>query len=112
MLPRLPLYSICVLASVALLSTNAAAQDATTRENSAAFAWNLYERLSTESTENLLFSPFSISSALAMTYVGARGSTAAEMARTLGYDPDPATVARLFGATASLMAKDLNDSEF
>jgi len=33
----------------------------------------------------LLFSPFSISRALAMVHLGARGETAAEMARVLGF---------------------------
>ena len=49
-----------------------------------AFALSLYQRLS--STEgNLFLSPFSISTALAMTFAGARGNTAREMAAALHF---------------------------
>jgi serpin B len=47
-----------------------------------AFAFDLYHRLSSE-RGNLFFSPYSIHAALAMTYTGARGGTATEMARVL-----------------------------
>ena len=39
------------------------------------FALDLYARLRTEQSDNLFFSPGSISTALAMTYAGARGDT-------------------------------------
>lgn len=50
-----------------------------------AFALELYNRLK-EQPGNLFFSPFSISTALAMTYAGARGQTATEMAETLHFN--------------------------
>jgi serpin B len=49
-----------------------------------AFAFNLYKSLKGDGG-NMLFSPYSISMALAMTYAGARGSTAQQMADTLHY---------------------------
>ncbi len=49
-----------------------------------AFALDLYQQLRTE-PGNLFFSPYSISTALAMTYGGARGNTEAEMAHTLHF---------------------------
>jgi serpin B len=49
-----------------------------------AFALDLYAQLSNEKG-NLFFSPYSISSALAMTYAGARGETAEQMASTLHF---------------------------
>jgi len=50
-----------------------------------AFAFDLYRRLAAENG-NLFFSPYSISTALAMTYAGAAGSTADQMAGTLHFD--------------------------
>ncbi len=51
------------------------------------FAIDLYRRLDQEQPgKNLFFSPTSISLALAMTAVGARGPTQAEMAKTLRLD--------------------------
>jgi serpin B len=50
-----------------------------------AFALDLYARLRS-GDGNRFLSPWSISAALAMTYAGARGPTAAEMARTLHFD--------------------------
>jgi len=49
-----------------------------------AFAIELYGQLRKQ-TGNLFFSPESISTALAMTYAGARADTAAEMAKTLHF---------------------------
>lgn len=47
-------------------------------------AVDLYKKLSEgEARKNLLFSPFSIQSALSMAYAGARGETAQQMASTL-----------------------------
>ena len=48
----------------------------------------------------MFFSPYSISNALAMTYAGARGETAEEMARTLHFGLEPG---RLHPAFATLM---------
>ena len=50
-----------------------------------ALAFDLYGKLRTEDG-NLFFSPYSISTALAMTWAGARGATEQEMAKTLHFD--------------------------
>jgi len=52
-----------------------------------AFALDLYKGIAGED-KNLFYSPFSISTALAMTYAGARGETAAQMADTLHLSSD------------------------
>ena len=65
-------------------------------EANTAFALQLYGKL--RSTEgNLALSPYSISSALAMTYAGARGDTARQMEQTLHFDPSKTSVHELFG---------------
>jgi serine protease inhibitor len=62
------------------------------------FALDLYQRLRTEEG-NLFLSPYSISTVLAMTYAGARGSTETQMAQTLHFTLDQK---RLHPAFASL----------
>ena len=53
-------------------------------EGNTAFAFELYQALR-EQEGNLFYSPYSISLALAMTYAGARGETAQQMADTLHF---------------------------
>ena len=62
-----------------------------------AFAIELYGQLRNQSG-NLFFSPESISTALAMTYAGARADTAAEMARTLHFTLPPGQLHSAMGA--------------
>ena len=51
------------------------------------FALELYSELSKTEKGNIFYSPYSISSALAMTYEGARGKTAEEI-KTVFHFPD------------------------
>ncbi|HEX5268842.1 MAG TPA: serpin family protein [Gemmataceae bacterium] len=67
------------------------------------FAFDLYDQLR-KKDGNLFFSPESISTALAMTYAGARGDTADEMAKALHFTLPPDKLAPAFGA----LLKDLN----
>lgn len=56
-----------------------------------AFAVDLHKQLaSIAPSDNLIYSPHSISTAFAMTYAGARSTTADEMAKTLHYGLDQA----------------------
>jgi serpin B len=71
--PRVSGSSVSPADSAALVSGNNA------------FAFDLYQAVK-DGQGNIFFSPFSISLALAMTYAGAQGSTAQEMAKTLHYD--------------------------
>ncbi|GFU40889.1 leukocyte elastase inhibitor [Nephila pilipes] len=48
-------------------------------------ALNLYKKLSADSTENLVFSPLSISLAFGMLFYGARGNSSKELSTVLGY---------------------------
>lgn len=54
--------------------------------NNNTFAFDLYQSLQTQDG-NLIYSPYSISLALAMTYAGARGETEAQMSQTLHFLP-------------------------
>lgn len=72
-------------------------------EGNNAFAVDLYQQLS-QGNGNLFFSPESISTALAMAYAGARGETAAEMAKTLHFTLPAAQLQPAMGA----LLRDLN----
>lgn len=80
------------------------------------FALDLYGRLRAREG-NLFFSPYSISTALAMTYAGARGQTDTQMAKVLYFPTVPSetvpvenTLARTqFHSVFARIIKDLND---
>jgi serpin B len=69
-------------------------------EANTAFALSLYARLR-EDHDNLFFSPYSISTALAMTWAGARARTEAEMAATLHFTLPQERLHPIFGALQS-----------
>lgn len=67
---------------------------------------DLFRHLAPESAgANLLLSPYSIQSALAMTYVGAEGSTRTEMARALHFPPDDQALRKSFAALRDSLAE-------
>jgi len=68
------------------------------------FAWELYQVLK-EEEGNLFYSPHSISLALAMTYAGARGETANQMAKTMHYLLSQDTLHPAFNDLALELAK-------
>lgn len=77
------------------------AEKAAVADGNLAFAQGLYRHLATGKGENAFFSPMSVTYALAMTWAGARGETATEMAKALGFTLPDAKV------HASLNALDL-----
>ena len=62
-----------------------------------AFAIHLYESLRSQNG-NLVFSPYSISLALAMTYAGARNQTKSQMAQTMEFNLPQAQLHPAFNA--------------
>ncbi|MCP4744708.1 MAG: serpin family protein [Desulfobacteraceae bacterium] len=68
-----------------------------------AFALDLYQVLS-EGQDNLLFSPYNISSALAMLYAGAKNNTETQMADTLHFTLAQDSLHPAFYALASILA--------
>lgn len=74
----------------------------TLAEDNNSFALALYRTLSS-GQGNLFFSPYSISTALAMTWLGARGKTAQEMAKTLHFSLPGDTLNPAFSTLISAM---------
>ncbi|MBN2801436.1 MAG: hypothetical protein JXX28_20005, partial [Deltaproteobacteria bacterium] len=72
-----------------------------------AFALDLFAAANLAPDENLFLSPFSISSALAMTYAGARGETAAQMERVLHITSPAEVYHAQFGALTRDLDGDL-----
>jgi len=72
-------------------------------KGNAAFALDLYPVLRSDNA-NLIYSPYSLSVALAMTYAGAKGDTKKDMARVLHFSEDQKAVCRGF----SLLDKGMN----
>ena len=73
-------------------------------KNNTAFALNLYKKVVSEG-ENLFLSPFSISSALAMTYAGARSETKEQMASALHFPLDDLPLHQAFSALQYKLAE-------
>ncbi|HEX5397633.1 MAG TPA: serpin family protein [Verrucomicrobiae bacterium] len=102
MKPKLLLYLALVL-SGGLCCSNLVFADATSAEThevvagNTDFAVDLFSQLRAQKG-NLCFSPYSISTALAMTYGGARGETARQMARTLHFSLPPDQLHPAFAA--------------
>ena len=71
-----------------------------------AFAFDVYKSLATSGTGNQFFSPYSISSALAMTYAGANGATATEMSKALHFSLPQAQLHPAFDAVDLSLAAD------
>ncbi|MBN2576496.1 MAG: hypothetical protein JXP73_18175, partial [Deltaproteobacteria bacterium] len=71
--------------------------------DNAAFAFAAYQKI-VASADNVVFSPASISIALAMTYAGAAGTTATEMAQALHFDLPPDRLHPAFNALDQALA--------
>ncbi len=96
---RVAAFALAIAATVAAQDKDEAA----VAQANSTFAFDLYARLQAKEG-NLFFSPYSISTALAMTWAGARGGTEKEMAASLRF---PFPQDRLHVAMAALLG-DLN----
>lgn len=101
MKPLISLLITCLVLPVAVwaaeLPMTATSDQAVAVRDNNAFAIELYGQLR-HKRGNLFFSPESISTALAMTYAGARADTAAEMAKTLHFTLSPGQLHPAMGA--------------
>lgn len=109
-----PLVGVCCLwfAQTGFGGSNPQAIQAFAGANNS-FALELYAKLK-EQEGNLFCSPYSISSALAMLYVGARGDTKTQMQSVLHFDPDQESLGQHFKTMTSalLSKKRKSDMEF
>ncbi len=84
-----------------------AARTAAVVQGNDAFALALYAKLREENKGNTFLSPYSISTALAMAYAGAKGKTAAEMAEVLHFSVPQDEVPPAFAALAAKLRGDV-----
>ncbi len=55
-------------------------------EGNSTFGFELYQKLRNRSEQNVFYSPYNLSTVLAMLYAGAEGKTAKQMKKTLGFE--------------------------
>src|SRR5262252_5078952 len=92
-------------AFLATSATNAAEDDARIKQLTAAYRASgqaLFSRLAAE-PGNIVFSPYSVGTAMAMAFAGAGGETAAEMAQVLRLRMDRADVDAANGALIKIL---------
>src|SRR6202453_1357313 len=97
LLVLVPLLFLQEAAAMAQTSSSPTPDLAAVAEGNNAFAFDLYAQLRKQNG-NLFFSPESISTAFAMAYAGARGTTAAQMAATLHFTLPPDKLHPAMGA--------------
>ncbi|CAH1244689.1 SERPINB9 [Branchiostoma lanceolatum] len=84
----MPGHSYCLfglLVAMATLGSSTSQESTPLADINSEFALELYKALHKDHPENIFFSPFSISTCLAMTYLGARNDTAQQMSRVLRF---------------------------
>jgi len=99
-LRKAALLLVCLLSATSLLFAQGPDYQKLS-EGNGLFCFDLCGKLKTDQ-ENLFLSPYSISTALAMTYAGAKGNTAIEMSKVMHFD--------LVGSDIDQAFKELADS--
>nr|CAJ38562.1 serpin 2 precursor [Branchiostoma lanceolatum] len=77
---------IGLLVAMATAENSAPQEPTSLADVNSEFALELYKALHKDHPENIFFSPFSISTCLAMTYLGARNETAQQMSHVLRFN--------------------------
>lgn len=94
------IFTTCLLpiAAVLIAASPIGQSPASIAAHNNDFAFELYEHIAQTKEGNVFFSPFSISTALAMTYAGAAGSTADEMGKVLHFPGNEPAFHQGYGA--------------
>lgn len=74
--------------------------------NNNVFTFDLYRVVANKEHGNIFFSPFSISTALAMTYAGADGETAKQMAKAMQFFPNNSDFHQAYGKYIQMLEKN------
>ena len=100
----------CSVLATTLLGHTASANPTTVADSINTFGLELHQRLAADGG-NLVASPWSIQTALAMTYAGAAGKTREEMAATLHFPKEEAATHAGFAAIAKSLADLAKESQ-
>jgi len=68
------------------------------------FAFELFNHLAEARSDNLILAPYSISTALAIAYIGAQGETQSEMSKVFGWPLNPKEVAQSMGELRTILS--------
>ena len=99
-----------VSSSTLALADSNAVRELATQNNG--FGIDLYRELTSDSTENTLISPYSIFSALGMTYTGAQGVTASEMTKSLHFTQSFLETQRAFKSLNDELNVDKTEADY
>ncbi|MCX7795395.1 MAG: serpin family protein [bacterium] len=103
------LLLITLLGQLSIPNNALASKDVSTLvSGNNSFALELYKRLAIEKG-NIFYSPYSISSALAMTYAGAKGETAKQMAKVLRFTLPQERLHQTFNELSRLLQSNTKD---
>ena len=95
------IFSICLQGRTVAASENNQAKRQYLVAGNSEFAIDLYKNINaSDADKNIFFSPFSISTALSMTYAGASGNTAQQMAATMHFQLAPSELHPAFSDLA------------
>ncbi len=97
-------WAVIASLSAAPVPFTASPEIEATVDSNTAFALDLYQKLK-EQPGNLFFSPYSISSSLAMTYSGARAQTAIEIAGVLHFNSSQTNLPSSFAELGERMSR-------
>jgi serpin B len=104
MFNKFPFWLVLLILSTASIPSHLSVKTIATNNNR--FAFDLYQQVRDQNEGNIFFSPFSISTALAMTYAGANGSTADEMKSALHFSPNSPDFHYGYGAYIKALEKN------